>query len=99
MAIEDHARAQGVRRRVIEACRDELEQKPEMSKSDRYWVLATPQQAALGLGDNQAAEEWGKQALEQQPAASDVGSDDRSGESSRSRRGDRLRHDLDGAWW
>lgn len=69
MAIEDHARAQGVRRRVIEACREELEQKPEMSKSERYWVLATLQQASLGLGEDQAAEEWGRQALGQQPSS------------------------------
>lgn len=69
MAREDHARAQGVRRRVTAVCRAELEEKPEMNKRDRYWVLATLQQAALGLGDNQAAEDWGKQALEQQPAS------------------------------
>jgi len=29
----------------------------------------TLQQAAVGLGDDQAAEEWGRQALEQQPAS------------------------------
>jgi GNAT superfamily N-acetyltransferase len=68
IAAEDHARAQGVRRRLMEACRAKLEQTPEMSQTERYWVLATLQQAALGLGDGEAAEEWGRQALEQQPS-------------------------------
>lgn len=68
MAAEDHARAQGVRRRLVEACKAKLEQDPEMSQVERYWVLATLQQAAVGLGDEEAAEKWGQQALEQQPA-------------------------------
>ena len=69
MAAEDHARAQGVRRRLVEACKDKLEEAPEMSPAERYWVLATLQQAAVGLGDDEAAEKWGQQALEQQPAS------------------------------
>jgi hypothetical protein len=74
MAAEDHARAQGVRRRVIEICSAELERNPRMSPEQRYWVLATLQQAALGLGDEEAAEEWGRQALEQRPASRMAGS-------------------------
>jgi tetratricopeptide (TPR) repeat protein len=69
LAAEDHARAQGVRRRLVEACKAELDQDPEMSRAERYWVLATLQQAAVGLGDEEAAEKWEQQALEQQPAA------------------------------
>jgi hypothetical protein len=69
MASEDHARARSVRRSVIEACRAELEQDPEMSRQERYWVLATLQQASLGLGDDAAADEWGRQAREQDPAS------------------------------
>jgi tetratricopeptide (TPR) repeat protein len=69
IAAEDHARAQGVRRRLVEACSAKLEQTPEMSQTDRYWVLATLQQAAVGLGNEDAAEKWGRQALEQQPAS------------------------------
>jgi hypothetical protein len=69
MASEDHARARSVRRSVIDACRAELEQQPEMNKQDRYWVLATLQQASLGLGDDEAAAEWGRQAQEQDPAS------------------------------
>ncbi len=69
MASEDQARARSVRRSVIEACRAELEQDPEMSRQERYWVLATLQQASLGLGDDAAADEWGRQAREQDPAS------------------------------
>jgi hypothetical protein len=69
MAGEDHARAQGVRRRLMEACNAKLEQASELSQGDRYWVLATLQQAAVGLGDEEAAQEWGRQALEQQPSS------------------------------
>lgn len=69
MAAEDHARAQGVRRRLVEACSVKLEQSPEMSLADRYWTLATLQQAAVGLGDEEAAAKWGQRALEQQPAS------------------------------
>lgn len=69
LASEDHARARSVRRSVIDACHAELEQKPEMSKQERYWVLATLQQASLGLGDDKAADEWGRQAREQEPAS------------------------------
>ncbi|NNE20393.1 MAG: DUF4071 domain-containing protein, partial [Myxococcales bacterium] len=69
IAAEDHARAQGVRRRLVEACRAKLEEASDMSPTERYWVLATLQQAAVGLGDEQAAEKWGQQALEQQPSS------------------------------
>lgn len=68
MASEDDARARSVRRRVIDVCRAELEQKPEMNEQDRYWVLATLQEAAVGLGDVAAAEEWGRQAKALAPA-------------------------------
>lgn len=69
LASEDHARARSVRRRVIEACRAELEQNPQMNKKERYWVLATLQQASVGLGDDAAADEWDRQAEEQEPTS------------------------------
>jgi hypothetical protein len=69
VAAEDHARARSVRRRVTDVCRSELEQKPEMNEQDRYWVLATLQEASVGLGDDAAAEEWGRQAQELASAA------------------------------
>ena len=62
MALEDHARARSVRRRVIDVCLAELDRKPETNTQERYWVLATLQEASVGLGDLTAAAEWGRRA-------------------------------------
>jgi hypothetical protein len=64
LAKEDHAQAQSVRRRVAEICRARLEADEEMDKDTRYWILATLQESAVGLGDEEAAAEWERQASE-----------------------------------
>jgi hypothetical protein len=61
-AREDHAQAKSVRRRVAGICQKELEAGEDMNKESRYWVLATLQETAVGLGNDGAAEDWGDQA-------------------------------------
>ena len=63
-AREDHAHAQGVRRRVIEVCEAIISSDDAVSGDDRYWVLATLEEAAAGLGDTAAEAEWHAAAAE-----------------------------------
>ena len=64
LSREDHAQAPSVRRRVTDICRALVEPGKEMDEKDRYWVLATLQEAAVGLGDEKAAADWALQARE-----------------------------------
>lgn len=61
LTVEDHARAQGVRRRVVEVCTSLLEG-GEVEGDDRYWVLATLEEATTALGDTAAAQRWQEEA-------------------------------------
>jgi hypothetical protein len=56
-AREDHARAQGVRREVVQICKDMIDG-GEMTADKMYWVLATLQEATAGLGDTEATKGW-----------------------------------------
>lgn len=64
LAREEHAQAQSVRRRVADICRKGVEAGEDIKKEDLYWMLATLQEAAVGLGEDEAASEWGDQACE-----------------------------------
>jgi hypothetical protein len=46
-----------VRRKVIDNCLEELA-KPDLSKDDQYWIMATMYEAYVGLGDEASASEW-----------------------------------------
>lgn len=46
-----------VRRKVIDHCLEELD-KPDLSKDDQYWIMATIYEAYVGLGDEVSATEW-----------------------------------------
>jgi hypothetical protein len=61
LAAEDHARAQGVRRRVIDVCTGRLEGEG-VEGDDRYWLLATLEEATTALGDIAAARRWHEDA-------------------------------------
>ena len=76
-AIADWVLASRVRRRVVEICQDELKSLPAVARgmtseeqtdlqSRKYWILATLQEAAVGLGD--PADEWKRQAVDTKPA-------------------------------
>jgi hypothetical protein len=62
-AREDHARAQGVRREVVQICEEKIDS-GEMTAEKLYWVLATLQEATAGLGDAEAAKGWESAASE-----------------------------------
>ena len=61
-AREDHARARSIRRRVTEICEARLNL-AEIGSEERFWLLATLEQAAVGLGDDEAAAQWHGEAL------------------------------------
>ena len=76
-AIADWVLASRVRRRVVEISQSELKSLPAVTagmtndeqaelRNRKYWILATLQEAAVGLGDN--AEEWKRLASETKPA-------------------------------
>lgn len=67
-AREDHARAMSIRRQVIDLCQARLDT-GELSGDDRYWVLASMREAAVGIGDDQAAAQWEAEAVAAEPAA------------------------------
>ncbi len=58
---EDHARARSVRRQVVVAAQQALEAAPPDS-DDRYWILATLEEAHFGLGLEEAAKAWHEEA-------------------------------------
>lgn len=57
LSAEDHARAQAVRRQVVEICTQHLDG-DEVKGDDRYWVLSTLEEATTGLGESMAAQRW-----------------------------------------
>lgn len=63
LAEEDRSRARGVRRRVVEICRALLEA-GGLGSEEHYWVLATLEEAAVGMRDDQAAASWHAEAAE-----------------------------------
>jgi hypothetical protein len=67
-AREDHARAQGVRREVVQIC-EEMIDSGELMAEKLYWVLATLQEATTGLGDTETATGWESAASEAASAA------------------------------
>jgi hypothetical protein len=77
-AIADWVLASRVRRRVVEICQAELKALPAVSdsmtseeqadlRSRKYWILATLQEAAVGLGEP-SSEDWKRQAADTKPA-------------------------------
>lgn len=67
-AREDHARAQGVRRDVVQICEEMIED-DGMTAEKRYWVLGTLQEATAGLGNTEAMKGWELAASEAASAA------------------------------
>lgn len=66
-AREDHARATAIRRQVTDICQARLDE-GGISGEARYWVLATLQEAAVGVGDEAAAARWQADAAATGPA-------------------------------
>jgi hypothetical protein len=62
-AVTDFVLANRIRRHILEIVKSELEAGPE-TENDRYSLLATLQEAAVGLGDDEAARRWRQQARE-----------------------------------
>ena len=60
-ASEDHAQARSVRRRVRDICRDKIDS-ADIAPEQRYWLLATLEEAAVGLGDEEEAARWHAEA-------------------------------------
>jgi len=67
LAREDHARARSTRRRVAEISKAKLDSL-EPTSDERYWLIATLEEAAVGLGDDAAAADWHAQAVAAEPA-------------------------------
>lgn len=65
-AIADFVLARRVRREVLKICQQALEAGPT-SDDDRYWILATMWEAAVGFEDEAAALKWGQQAEASKP--------------------------------
>ena len=59
--IADFVNAERVRRRVIPICEEALESGPR-NPADRYWLKATLAESCLGIGAAAAAEDWERQA-------------------------------------
>jgi Tetratricopeptide Repeats-Sensor len=77
-AIADWVLASRVRRRVVEIGQAELKALPAVTdgmtseeqaqlRNSKYWILATLQEAAVGLGDP-TSEDWKRQAADTKPA-------------------------------
>lgn len=62
-AIADFVLARRARREVLKICQQALEAGPT-SDDDRYWILATMWEAAVGLEDEAEALKWGQQTGE-----------------------------------
>ncbi|MCP4994201.1 MAG: hypothetical protein GY934_10530, partial [Gammaproteobacteria bacterium] len=63
-AIADWIEAERVRQDVIQICEDRLAmlETDDALQSERYWILATLWEAALGIGDPEMARRWEQQA-------------------------------------
>jgi len=60
-AIADYVQAQRIRHKVIDICNDALTAGIE-DDEEKYWVLATLWEAAVGIEDQQGARQWEKAA-------------------------------------
>jgi hypothetical protein len=60
-AITDYVQAQRIRHKVIGICNDALSTGIE-DEEEKYWVLATLWEAAVGIEDQQGASQWEKGA-------------------------------------
>ena len=60
-AITDFILARRTRQQVMQLCKNALDQGVK-STDDKYWILATLWEAAVGLEDASAASEWQRQA-------------------------------------
>ncbi len=78
-AVTDWVIAERVRQQVLEICATELQKIPavDVTADDaaskelidrKYWILATLQEAAAGLGDDAAMDQWKQQAAALNPA-------------------------------
>jgi hypothetical protein len=56
-AVADFVQAQRVRREVLEICERTLRETPPKERADRYWLLATMAECAVGLSDRRRADE------------------------------------------
>ncbi len=62
-AVTDFVLANRIRYEVLEITEAKLEANPETDE-ERYWLLATLQEASMGIGDEDEAAQWGEQARE-----------------------------------
>lgn len=64
LAIADWVEAERVRQEVIRICEDRLAilETDDALQNERYWILATLWEAALGIGDLEMASRWEQQA-------------------------------------
>jgi hypothetical protein len=60
-AIADYVQAQRTRFKVIDICKNALSVGIE-DNDEKYWVLATLWEAAIGIDDNEATEQWQREA-------------------------------------
>jgi len=60
-AIADYVQAQRTRFKVIDICKNALSVGIE-DNDEKYWVLATLWEAAIGIDDNEATEQWEREA-------------------------------------
>lgn len=64
LAQENHCRARAVRRRVSDICQARLEVGEGSNNDELYWLFATLQESAVGLGDDETAAKWSRKASE-----------------------------------
>ena len=65
-AVADFIQAERVRRHVLRLVGERL-RNDKLSAKEMYWVLATGAEAALGIGDKPAYDDWMRRALEAEP--------------------------------
>jgi tetratricopeptide (TPR) repeat protein len=66
-AITDFVLARRVRRQVLAICEQTLQQTPPQNQSDRYWLLATMAECAIGLDDPERGSAYLARAEEESP--------------------------------
>jgi tetratricopeptide (TPR) repeat protein len=62
-AVVDFVQARRVRREVLKICQNALQVGPK-SDTEKYWILATMWEAAVGIEDEAGAIKWGQQAAD-----------------------------------
>lgn len=62
-AIADFVQAQRIRQEVMKYCKNQLERaNGTQTEEERYWIIATLWEAAVGIEDADAEKQWSKQA-------------------------------------